>query len=337
MAAHDSESGGEIPEDPAQPTGSVPEQPAAEPTPTRVLPSDYVIVADAEKVVPRNDRFAAGNRESTGSIRQVKPDSLNGTDYVVVAPGAAKPATPATPTGATSTVSMPAATPAATAPTAATPAAAAPTTPLPASGAHAAATAQPATEVIPERRETPAGASSAPQVVYVEKPLPPKKQNNRGFGVLITFVATILFAVVFALAILVIFRIITNQASLTFLANPGYWVPVIFFFVGLVIVVLVVNRGGWWAYIIGSLFVGIFAYVGSAAVVTLYAIYANSADTTIFDSLASPFAIAGAVLAREVALWAGVLIGRRGRTIKARNLEAREAFDREQEEAAPAR
>lgn len=333
MAAHDSETGGEIPENPAQPTDSTPEQPVAEPTPTRVLPSDYVIVADADKVVPRNDRFAAGEREATGSIRQVKPDSLKGTDYVVVAPGADKPETPATSTGATSTVAMPTA----GTPAASTPAAAAPTTPLPASGAHAAAAAQPATEVIPERRETPAATSSAPQVVYVEKALPPKKQNNRGFGVLITFVATILFAVVFALAILIIFRIITNQASLTFLANPGYWVPVIFFFVGLVLVVLIVNRGGWWAYIIGSLFVGLFAYVGSAAVVTLYSIYANSADTTIFDSLASPFAIAGAVLAREVSLWAGVLIGRRGRTIKARNVEAREAFDREQAEAAPTR
>ena len=325
MAEHNSETGGEIPETPAQPTGSVP----VEPTPERVLPSDYVIVADADKVVPRNDRQAAGNREATGSIRQVKPDSLKGTDYVVVAPGAE--GTPAE--EPTSTVAMP---------TAAVPAAAAPTTPLPAAGAHAAPVAEPATEVIPERRESPAAASSAaasttPQVVYVEKPLPPKKHNNRGFGVLITFLATILFAVVFALAILVIFRIMTNEASLTFLANPGFWVPVIFFFVGLLLVVLIVNRSGLWAYIIGSLFVGLFAYIGSAAVVTLIAIYVDSADTTIFDSLSSPFAVAGAVLAREVSLWAGALIGRRGRKVRARNLEEREAFDREQAESATAR
>jgi hypothetical protein len=332
MAAHDSETGGEIPENPEQPTDNVPVQPAAEPTPTRALPSDYVIVADAEKVVPHNDRFASGNRTANGSVRQVKPDSLKGTDYVVVAPGAEKPET-----GATSTVAMPAATPTAATPTAATPTAAAPTTPLPSSGAHAAAAAQPATEVIPERRETPAATSSAPHVVYVEKPLPPKKQNNRGFGVLITFAATILFAVVLALAVLVIIRLETNVASLELLANPGFWVPVAFFFVGLLVVVLIVNRGGWWAYIFGSLFVGLFVYVGAAAVITLIDIYVESADTTIFTSLVSPVAIAGAILAREIALWAGALIGRRGRTIKARNVEAREAFDREQAEAAPTR
>jgi hypothetical protein len=47
----------------------------------------------------------------------------------------------------------------------------------------------------------------------------------------------------------------------------------------------------------------------------------------------SPGAIVAALLAREVALWTGAPIAARGRRVKARNIEARETFDREEAEA----
>ena len=42
--------------------------------------------------------------------------------------------------------------------------------------------------------------------------------------------------------------------------------------------------------------------------------------------------IAAALVAREVSIWIGLAIAARGRRVKARNVETRTAWDREQEE-----
>jgi hypothetical protein len=55
----------------------------------------------------------------------------------------------------------------------------------------------------------------------------------------------------------------------------------------------------------------------------------DEASVSFREALGSPFVIVSAVLAREVVLWTGGIISRRGRRLRARNLENREAYDRE--------
>ena len=61
----------------------------------------------------------------------------------------------------------------------------------------------------------------------------------------------------------------------------------------------------------------------------------SEANAAFFTGLAQPFTIVAALLAREVAIWTGAILGRRGRTVRARNAEAKAAYEREQAELAP--
>ena len=79
---------------------------------------------------------------------------------------------------------------------AATPAAVA-TDPAPAAPDSSSVT--PAAEPV-GRRDAGAAASPAQQVVYVEAPKPFIAKGNRGFGVLIALLSTVIFAVLYAVA-----------------------------------------------------------------------------------------------------------------------------------------
>jgi hypothetical protein len=51
--------------------------------------------------------------------------------------------------------------------------------------------------------------------------------------------------------------------------------------------------------------------------------------------LSEPTTIVAALLAREVAIWTGAVIARRGRKVKARNIEAKAKFEQEQADLIP--
>jgi hypothetical protein len=182
----------------------------------------------------------------------------------------------------------------------------------------------------------PVAAESAQpdhRVVYVDAPVPPRKKGNRGVGALIAIAAAVVFAAIYALIIVIVDGANNVALSPTFLAAPAFWVPVLFFAVGFVILVLIVNRANWWVHVIGSLFVALFVYFGSVGTLVLIngivSMTPESAGSFIRAVFISPGAIAAALLAREVALWAGFGIAARGRRVKARNVIAREEFDRE--------
>jgi hypothetical protein len=84
------------------------------------------------------------------------------------------------------------------------------------------------------------------------------------------------------------------------------------FALGFIVLVVILNRAGWWAHVIGKT-----------------PAEANAA----FGALATnPLMIAAALVAREVSIWIGLAIAARGRRVRARNEETRTAWDREQEE-----
>lgn len=197
------------------------------------------------------------------------------------------------------------------------------------------ATGDPAAVAIPEPVAAPASAPVAPgpQYVYVHAPAEPKKHGNRGIGSLIAVGSAIVYAAVFAVVVFVIRLLLANEATFAFVLQPSFSVPVLFYVIGLVLLVLILNRAGWAAYVVGSILVGVLVYFGTIGVLALgQGVVAMTPQVAgrVFGALVfDPFVIAAALVAREVSLWMGHLISRRGRRVKARNAEARDAWQRE--------
>jgi hypothetical protein len=173
----------------------------------------------------------------------------------------------------------------------------------------------------------------AQQVVYVHAPAAPKKLGNRGIGSVLAIIAAIVFTALLALATALIGLVTTGRFAFGFLGQATFYIPTLFFLIGLVLVILVVNRANWWAYVIGSLVVGLIVYFGSIGLGLLSTgvvlLSPAEAATRFAGELRNPFIIVAALLAREVAIWTGAIVSRRGRRLKVRNAEARETWERE--------
>jgi hypothetical protein len=181
--------------------------------------------------------------------------------------------------------------------------------------------------------ETPA-APVAPvqQVVYVEAPRPFVKKGNRGFGVVIAVISAIIFAAVYALAGAIANLLNGQPADFTVVGTAEFWAPVVMFAIGFIIVVLVVNRAGWAAHVIGSIFVALVVFFGGTGAILLLQINqipSNRVGEHFASVLLSVPIILAAILAREVALWMGFAIAAHGRKVKARNVDARILYDQE--------
>jgi hypothetical protein len=173
----------------------------------------------------------------------------------------------------------------------------------------------------------------AHRVVYVQVPAAPKKLGNRGIGTLVAVVAALVFTLLFALIGALISAGGSGRFSFAFLTRAEFYIPTLFFLIGFVLLVLILNRASWWTFIIGSLLVGLFVYFGTIGLSLLNAGIVQETPAAAADlfraALGSPTAIVAGLLAREVALWTGAIISRRGRRLRERNLENRAAYDRE--------
>ena len=187
--------------------------------------------------------------------------------------------------------------------------------------------------VVVEKVETIEPAPVTPNVVYVQAPAEPKKRGNRGVGAAIAVASGVVFAAALAIATAIIGFFNTSTFSFAFLSSPNFYIPVLFFVIGFVLLVLIANRANWWAYIFGSILVGIFVYFGTIGFGLLVGGAVLKTPGEVAEmyrlSLGQPFIIIAALLAREVSLWFGSLISRRARTVKVRNAEARAAHQQE--------
>jgi hypothetical protein len=197
--------------------------------------------------------------------------------------------------------------------------------------------AEPVSDVAPA--EEPVVAASAPaQTVYVHAPVPPRRRGNRGIGTLIALGSAIIFAALYAVVVFAVVPVFAPPRAvgfefLEFISSPAFFVPVLVFALGFILLVLVVNRGGWWAYILGSLVVGVFVYVVSIGILLLVngiiGSTLNEGLRMLRSAVQSPVTIVAGIVAREVALWMGAAIAARGRRVKVRNAEASAAYDRD--------
>lgn len=174
--------------------------------------------------------------------------------------------------------------------------------------------------------------------VYVTAPRPPKKKSNRGFGILIALAGTVVFALVYAAVVAVIAAIgypaarFVDEFVKSFLGVWVFWVPVIFFFIAMVILVQILNRAGWWAYIIGGFVVAAVVYFSYAGGVLLqvqaWAHTPQEVGRLLNVIWLTAPAIWAGVVAREVSIWTGLWLAVRGRRLKVKNAEAQSEYDR---------
>jgi hypothetical protein len=187
--------------------------------------------------------------------------------------------------------------------------------------------------------EAPVAVEPAPQVIVVDAPVAPRPKGNRVAGILFSLLATVIYAILFSVA-----YVATNIAfgvgfDLTFITSLEFLFPTALFFVGMVLIVLILNRAGWWSHIFGSVIVGLIVLFGTASLLLVSAgmltMTQQQANLFFYSALLQPTTIVAALLAREVAIWTGAVIARRGRKVKARNVEAHEKFERDQAELIP--
>ncbi|WP_438854057.1 hypothetical protein [Agromyces sp. M3QZ16-3] len=184
-----------------------------------------------------------------------------------------------------------------------------------------------------------APAPPLPQTIYVQAPTPPKDKGNRGFGVLVGLVATVAFALLYAgISYLVIawygagrgdgIRVYTE-----FLAQPVFWVPVVFFFLAFALLAAILNRAAWWTWAVFGLAIGIivyFSYIGASLLtVAAWQFTPQQAADFVAERWVDPFAIIAFIVARELPIWFGGWIAARGRAVGERNVRAREEYDRQ--------
>lgn len=167
--------------------------------------------------------------------------------------------------------------------------------------------------------------------LYVQKPLPPTPRGNRGAGVLISLLATVGFALVFAGALALILAPSTPPSAFVdslveSLTAWGTIFGVVAFFVALSIVVLIFGRAGWWAYVLGGFFVGLIVWAAVVAGMLFemagFEGLINFSPGALTDLLLRPEAVASFIVAREAAVWFGAWIGARGRKVSRQNAAA---------------
>ena len=188
-------------------------------------------------------------------------------------------------------------------------------------------------EPVPADAEEPP-AAARPEVIVIDAPVAPRPKGNRGLGLALALIGTVAYVVVLAALALLIPTLSGGSV-----VDPTFYFPVLLFFIAELIVTVVLNRAGWWAHIIGSALVGLAVWLGSASLVLvsagMFGMNQSEANDTFYAALFSPILIVASLLAREIAVWTGAILARRGRRLKVVNADARAAFEREQAELIP--
>src|SRR5690606_18830929 len=98
-----------------------------------------------------------------------------------------------------------------------------------------------------EKVESPLGGE---RVVYVPSPEEPRARSNRVVGSLLALVGTVVFAVLYGLVGAGFIALTDSPFTIgDFITGAIFWIPVLFFTIGFVLVVLLVNRAAWWVHV----------------------------------------------------------------------------------------
>lgn len=188
-----------------------------------------------------------------------------------------------------------------------------------------------------EEDEVLTGVAPA-QPIFVQAPEPPLVRGNRGAAGAIGLLTTLIFAVVYLAARLLFsgINIVDSQElldeTMAQVSSFAFWVPVVVFFLAFWLLGAFVNRGRWGYWVVFGLLVGLAAYAGHVIGAVIQAnpwqITADQAMSIMREEALAPAAIVALVLGRELPIWFGGWIARRGRRITVENGEAQEEYER---------
>ena len=198
---------------------------------------------------------------------------------------------------------------------------------------------------IPVDDETARAAAGGTPIVLVEEPMPPRRKGARAVGFAVALLATLIFAILLAAAFFAVGYLFDRDFDAMAVLqglwlSPSYLLPVIVFFLAYWSVTLVVNRAGWWAHVLGAFLVALLVYAAHIAGAFMereggWAAFTElpSMDLqTLGQLLLAPLSVLTFVIAREVPVWVGGIVARRGRKAREWNRQAMDDFNAENAE-----
>jgi hypothetical protein len=192
--------------------------------------------------------------------------------------------------------------------------------------------------VAPSAQGSPDIYAPAPTAVPtpIAPPVAPARKGNRVFGAAIAIAGAVVFAVAYAVVAFLFFAFnpAVDEAAATllrFLGNAAFIVPVVFFAIAFALLAVILNRAGWWAFIVGGFLVAAVVYAGSivGAFISVegWAMSPDARGDFLRSLLMDPLPITAGIIAREVSVWAGAWVSARGRRLTAKNRAARAEFE----------
>ncbi|MBF4512123.1 hypothetical protein ITJ66_06445 [Plantibacter sp. VKM Ac-2885] len=173
--------------------------------------------------------------------------------------------------------------------------------------------------------------------LYVQAPSEPEVRGNRGFGILIGLLGTIIFAALYAAAVAGLQLVLEGDG--TFVENLiqiatswPFLMAAAGFFLAWVVTATIVNRSGWVHWVLGGFIIGLVVFL---AWVGGFLIQERAWTLSVDEILAEVTGVAftfgpvlAFVVAREIPVWLGGWIAARGRKVREANLEARAEYER---------
>lgn len=205
---------------------------------------------------------------------------------------------------------------------------------VPAAAAAGAAAVAPTVAYADESR--PVGAA---QPIFVQAPEAPRPRGNRGAAGAIGLLAALVFAVLYLAATLGLGLLLGRiqidglaDAALSALATWTLWVPTVAFFVGFWFLGSLINRGGWGHWVVWGLIVGVISWggyiLGALFAAPFWMLTVRQGVDVVQASVLAPLAIVAFVLGRELTVWFGAWVARRGRRVTELNDEAQREYER---------
>jgi hypothetical protein len=195
-----------------------------------------------------------------------------------------------------------------------------------------------------DTRSTEGTATASPnayanQPIFVQAPEAPRPRGNRGAAGAIGLLAALCFAVLYLAATLGL-RLLTGDiqvsglanAALSALATWGLWVPTVAFYLGFWFLGALINRGRWGHWVVWGLVVGVIAWgghlLGALFAAPFWMLTAREGVDLLGENVLAPLAIVAFVLGRELTIWFGAWVARRGRRVSELNDEAQREYER---------
>lgn len=185
----------------------------------------------------------------------------------------------------------------------------------------------------------PAVFPAAGQPIFVQAPEAPVPRGNRGAAGAIGLLAALVFAVLYLGATLAIDYFFGDlrpdglvDAILAGATSWALWVPVVVFFIAFWLLGAIINRGRWGHWVVWGLLVGVAAWgghiLGQLFVAPFWTLNAREGAELVASELLAPLSIVAFVLGRELTIWFGAWVAKRGQRMNELNVEALREYER---------